>query len=62
MLDGILVTGSFTAPDAAQVADWARVFVHNLWAQGVTGEKSANIRPQDLLTRGEMAQMLYNMH
>lgn len=55
-------TGSFTAPDAAQVADWARVFVHNLWAQGVTGEKSANIRPQDLLTRGEMAQMLYNMH
>lgn len=55
-------TGSFTAPDAAQVADWSLVFVRNLWAQGVTGDRSASIRPQDLLTRGEMAQMLYAMH
>ena len=51
-----------TAPDAQQVPDWARAFVQSLWAQGVTGNNGSNIRPLDLLTRGEMADMLYTMH
>lgn len=53
--------GAFTAPDAVQVPTWAALYAQNLWVQGVVGANGSNIRPQDLLTRGEMADMLYAM-
>lgn len=53
---------ALTAADAGQVPTWAEIYVKSLAAQGVVGENGSDIRSSDLLTRGEMAKMLYSMH
>ena len=47
--------------DAALVADWAAPYIKSLVGQGVVTGNDNHIRPNDLLTRGEVAKMLYAM-
>lgn len=52
---------ALSAPDAGQVPGWALPYVQSLGAQGVLGDPDSAVRPLDLLTRGEMAMLLYQM-
>jgi len=52
---------ALSAAGAEQTPGWALHYVQSLWAQGVLGDQEHEIRPLDLLTRGEMAMLLYRM-
>ena len=47
--------------DAGQVADWAAEYMGILVGQGVVTGSNGQIRPGGLLTRGEVAKLLYAM-
>lgn len=47
--------------DAGQVADWAAEYIRILVGQGVVSGSNGQIRPTGLLTRGEVAKLLYAM-
>ena len=44
-----------------QVPDWAAGYLRSLVGQGVITGNDNRIRPNDLLTRGEVAKLLYAM-
>ena len=50
-----------TFSDAGQVPDWAAGYLRSLVGQGVITGNDNRIRPNDLLTRGEVAKLLYAM-
>ena len=50
-----------TFTDAALVPDWSAAYLKSLVGQGVITGNDGRIRPNDLLTRGEVAKMLYAM-
>ena len=50
-----------TFSDAGQVPDWASGYLRSLVGQGVITGNDNRIRPNDLLTRGEVAKLLYAM-
>ena len=47
--------------DADQVPQWAASYIKTLVAQGVVNGTNDQIRPSGLLTRGEVAKLLYGM-
>ena len=47
--------------DADQVPQWAAFYIRTLVAQGVVNGTNDQIRPSGLLTRGEVAKLLYAM-
>ena len=47
--------------DADQVPQWAASYIRTLVAQGVVNGTNDQIRPGGLLTRGEVAKLLYGM-
>ena len=47
--------------DASLVADWSAPYIKSLVGQGVVTGNDNRIRPNDLLTRGEVAKLLYAM-
>ena len=50
-----------TFTDAGDVPDWAASYLRSLVGQGVITGSNNQIRPNDALTRGEVAKMLYAM-
>ena len=50
-----------TFDDAASVPDWSLTYVKTLVAQGVVNGTNDQIRAGGLLTRGEVAKLLYGM-
>ena len=50
-----------TFDDAALVPSWAADYVKSLAGQGVVSGYNNRIRPNDPLTRGEVAKLLYSM-
>jgi len=49
----------YSFKDSAQIADWARAGVANLFTKGyISGNSSNNFRPKDLLTRAEACDLL----
>ena len=50
-----------TFADADQVADWALPYVQRLVGQGIVTGSDNLIRPSGLLTRAEVAKLLYAM-
>lgn len=47
--------------DAAGVADWAREAITVLVETGIVRGDGSRLNPTRTMTRGEMAQLLYNL-
>lgn len=48
-------------PDYMTSAEWARVQLAFCYREGILSQTELNIRPQDAVTRAEVAQMLFNL-
>ena len=48
-------------PDYMTSAEWARVQLAFCYQEGILSQNELNIRPQDAVTRAEVAQMLFNL-
>ncbi len=49
---------SFT--DKNDISDWARPYVDTAASNGIINDSGDNFRPRDIITRGELADILYN--
>lgn len=47
--------------DSAQVADWARDYVSAMVANGVINGSNGKLNPTGMVTRAQVAKMLYTM-
>ena len=48
-------------PDYMTSAEWARAQLAFCYQEGILRQTELNIRPQDAVTRAEVAQMLFNL-
>ena len=48
-------------PDYMSSAEWARARLAFCYQEGILSQTELNVRPQDAVTRAEVAQMLFNL-
>ena len=46
--------------DKNDISDWARPYIDTAASNGIIADSGDNFRPRDIITRGELADILYN--